>query len=131
MSDRLVIGVSLLTVIAVRKIWLELFEETIFFISFHIFFRSLIFSWKKSAKIKFFTLILKAYVRYFFSKFYFSPRIALQKLWKMFFNSYKKLFSFSRYSNFCIFVFPFFSLSVITLDIDSRNILKFTTSSTA
>ena len=44
MSDRLVIGVSLLTVIAVRKIWLELFEETIFFISFHIFFRSLIFS---------------------------------------------------------------------------------------
>ena len=34
--------------------------------------------------------------------------IALQKLWKTFFVSSKKLFSFSRYSNFCIFVFPYF-----------------------
>ena len=34
--------------------------------------------------------------------------LALQKLWKMFFISSKKLFSFSRYSNFCIFVFPSF-----------------------
>ena len=33
--------------------------------------------------------------------------IVLQKL-KMFFISSKKLFSFSRYSNFCISVFPFF-----------------------
>ena len=39
MSDGLVI-VSLLTVIAVRKIWLELFEDIIFFIPLHIFFRS-------------------------------------------------------------------------------------------
>ena len=35
--------------------------------------------------------------------------LALQKLWKMFFISSKKLFSFSRYSSFCIFVFPSFS----------------------
>ena len=31
-----------------------------------------------------------------------------QKLWKMFFISSKKLFSFSKYSNFCIFIFPSF-----------------------
>ena len=37
--------------------------------------------------------------------FIFRQMIALQKLWKMFFISFKKLFSFSRYSNFCIFVF--------------------------
>ena len=35
--------------------------------------------------------------------------VALQKLWKMFFISSKKLFSFSRYSNFCISTFPSFS----------------------
>ena len=35
--------------------------------------------------------------------------IVLQKLWKMFFISSKKLFSFSRYSNFCISTFPSFS----------------------
>ena len=34
--------------------------------------------------------------------------IALQKLWKMFFNPSKKLFSISRYSDFCISVFPSF-----------------------
>ena len=43
MSDGLMI-VSLLTVIAVGKKWLELFEVITFFIPFHIFFRSLIFS---------------------------------------------------------------------------------------
>ena len=43
MSDGLMI-VSLLTVIAVGKMWLELFEVITFFIPFHIFFRSLIFS---------------------------------------------------------------------------------------
>ena len=41
--DGLVI-VSLLIVIAAGKVWLELFEDIIFFISFHIFFKSLIFS---------------------------------------------------------------------------------------
>ena len=40
--------------------------------------------------------------------FIFYRMIALQKLWNMFFISSKKLFSFSRYSNFCIFIFPTF-----------------------
>ena len=40
--------------------------------------------------------------------FLFHQTIALQKLWKMFFISSKKLFLFLRYSNFCIFVFPSF-----------------------
>ena len=57
------------------------------------------------------TLILKtkACVRYFLSNF-FHQMIPLQKLWKMFFISSKKLFSFSRYSDFCIFSssFPHF-----------------------
>ena len=43
MSDGLVI-VSLLTAIAVGKVWLELFEDNIFFIPLYIFFRSLVFS---------------------------------------------------------------------------------------
>ena len=51
---------------------------------------------------------LKACVRYFFSNFYFSPNDILQKLWKMFFISSKKPFSFSRYSSFCISTFPSF-----------------------
>ena len=38
----------------------------------------------------------------------FHQMIALQKLWKIIFISSKKLNSFSRYSNFCIFVFPSF-----------------------
>ena len=38
----------------------------------------------------------------------FYQMIALQKLWKMFFISPKKLISFSRYSNFYIFAFPSF-----------------------
>ena len=40
---------------------------------------------------------------------FFHQMIALQKLWKMLFISSKKLFSFSRYSNFCISVLPSFS----------------------
>ena len=40
--------------------------------------------------------------------FIFHQMIALQKLWKIFFISSKKLFSFSRYSNFCISIFPTF-----------------------
>ena len=51
---------------------------------------------------------LKACVCYFLSLYIFHQMIALQKLWKMFFIWSKKLFSFSRYSNFCIFVFPSF-----------------------
>ena len=57
--------------------------------------------------------------------FIFHQMIALQKLWKMFFISSKKLFSFSRYSHFCIFVFPsFFPLSAIAWEVDQRKILK-------
>ena len=47
----------------------------------------------------------------FFIKFlFFHQMIALQKLWKMFFVSSKKLFSFSRYANFYNFFssFPHF-----------------------
>ena len=45
-----------------------------------------------------------------FTKFlFFHQIIALQKLWKMLFISSKKLFSFSRYSIFCISVLPSFS----------------------
>ena len=51
--------------------------------------------------------VLKSCVRYFL---FFHQIIALQKLCKMFFNSSKKLFSFSRYSNFSNFFssFPHF-----------------------
>ena len=54
--------------------------------------------------------ILKACVRYFLSNFHFSPNDTLQKLWKMFFISSKKPFSLLRYSNSCIFAFPYFFL---------------------
>ena len=50
--------------------------------------------------------LFKACARYFLSNSYLSSMIALQKIWKMFFISSKKLFSFSR---FCIFPFPSFS----------------------
>ena len=46
---------------------------------------------------------LKTCVRYFS---FFHQMIALQKLWKMLFISSKKLFSFSRCSNFRISVVP-------------------------
>ena len=54
-------------------------------------------------------LLFKACVRYFLTNFYYSLMIVLQKLWNMFFISSKKLFSFSRYSSFCISIFPSFS----------------------
>ena len=44
----------------------------------------------------------------FYQIFIFLQMIALQKLWKMFFISSKKLFLFLRYLNFYIFVFPSF-----------------------
>ena len=52
--------------------------------------------------------ILKLEFAIFYQIFIFNQMIALQKIWKMFFISSKKLFSFSRYSNFCIFDFPAF-----------------------
>ena len=50
----------------------------------------------------------KASVCYFYQVFIFSPNDSLQKLCKMLFISSKKLFSFSRYSNFCISSLPSF-----------------------
>ena len=51
---------------------------------------------------------VKGCVRQFCKIFIFNQMIALQKLWKMFLISSKKLFSFSRCSSFCIFVFSLF-----------------------
>ena len=39
--------------------------------------------------------------------FFFTKWLTLQKLWKVFFISSKKLFTFSRYSNFCNFFSSF------------------------
>ena len=52
---------------------------------------------------------LKLVSAIFYEIFILHQTIGLQKLWKMFFISSKKLFSFSRYSNFCISTFPSFS----------------------
>ena len=49
-------------------------------------------------------LYLKLVSTIFYRIFLFYQIIALQKLWKMFLISYKKHFSFSRYSNFCNFL---------------------------
>ena len=53
-------------------------------------------------------IFLKLVSAIFYQFFIFHQMIALQKLWKTFFISSKNLFSFWRYSDFCIFVFPFF-----------------------
>ena len=47
-------------------------------------------------------LWLKLVTAIFYQVFIFKQMIALQKLWKMLCISSKKLFSFSRYFNFCI-----------------------------
>ena len=52
---------------------------------------------------------LKLVSTIFYQIFIFQQMIALQKLRNMFFISSLKLFLFSRYSNFSIFVFPSFS----------------------
>ena len=52
---------------------------------------------------------LKLVSAIFYQMFIFDQIIALHKIWKVFFVSSEKLFSFSRYSNFCISVFPSFS----------------------
>ena len=49
------------------------------------------------------TNCLKFVSTIFFKFLFFHQMIALQKLWKIFFLSSKKLFLFSRYSNFCNF----------------------------
>ena len=61
------------------------------------------------SKQEFFMKLTLKLVSIFYQIFIFNQMIALQKLWKMFFVSSKKLFSFLRYSNFCISVFPSFS----------------------
>ena len=48
-------------------------------------------------------LLLQLVCAIFYQVFIFSSNDTLQKLWKMFFILPKKLFSFSRYSNFCNF----------------------------
>ena len=50
----------------------------------------------------------------FYQIFVSHQMVALQNLWKMFFISSKKFFSFSRYSNLCIFVFPSFFFSSVS-----------------
>ena len=57
-------------------------------------------------------LTLKLVSAIFYQMFIFHWIIALQKLSKMFFISSKKLFLFSRYSNFCISVYLSFFSSV-------------------
>ena len=65
--------------------------------------------------------LLKFVPTIFYQIFIFHQMTALQKIWKMFFGSSKKLFSFWRYSNFCISVYPFFfSLSAIALEVVRR-----------
>ena len=61
---------------------------------------------------------LKLVSAIFYQIFSFSKIIALQKLWKMFFISSKKLFSFLRFFYFRLHLF--FSLSAIVLEIDPR-----------
>ena len=64
-------------------------------------------TWKKKhLKMKFFSNFLKDFS-------FFHQRIALKYLQKMLFIWSKNLFLFSRYSNLCISVFPFFPLSPI------------------
>ena len=90
-----------------------------------------IFEFYCTKKWGFFRQDLKLLSTIFYKIFIFHQIIALQKLWKMFFISSKKLFSFLRYLNFYIFVFPlFFSLSAIALEVDPRKILKLMMSST-
>ena len=47
--------------------------------------------------------VIKTWVRYFLKIFSLSPNVSLSKTMKDVFISSKKLFSFSRYLNFCIF----------------------------
>ena len=66
--------------------------------------------WCKTTLSLYHTPLLKLVSTIFLKKIIFHYMIALQKLWKMFFISSKKLFSFLRYSNFFIPSSPFFVL---------------------
>ena len=76
-------------------------------------------------------IILKACVRYFLSKFYFSPSDSPSKTMKNAFGFIEKaLFVFEIFKFLYIRLPLFFSFSVIALEVDSRKILKFMTSLT-
>ena len=79
---------------------------------FHIIFIKRIRLWiVHTAKLYFMLLkycSLKLVSANFYQIFIFYQTIAPQKLRKMFFISSKKLFLFSKFLNFCIFVFPSF-----------------------
>ena len=72
----------------------------------------------------------KACFCYFFNKFLFFTKLQPFKNYEMFFISCKKLFSFSRYSIFCISIFPSFSPCQPLLQSLIQDKLKFMTSST-
>ena len=61
-----------------------------------------------SKKSQSFCNILKLVSTIFYQIFIFHQMIALWKLWKVLSISSEKVFLFSRYSNFCIFVSPSF-----------------------
>ena len=63
---------------------------------------------KHDARLKFELQNLKLVSAIFYQIFISHQMIAFQELWKMFFISSKKPFSFSRYLNFCISIFPLF-----------------------
>ena len=62
------------------------------------------------------------YSAIFYQIFISYQMITLQKIWKMFFILSKNLFSFWRYSSFCIFVFRSFLLLAIALEVDPRKV---------
>ena len=62
--------------------------------------------WRYDQKLTTYLKLLSATFYQIIKFLFFHEMIALQKLWKMFFISSKKLFSFSRYSSFCN-IFPF------------------------
>ena len=71
-----------------------------------------------------------AYVRYFLSKFYFSPNDRPSQTMKNVYFIEKALFVLEIFKFLYIRLPLFFSLSAIALEVDSRKILKFMTSST-
>ena len=72
--------------------------------------RKYCYDWKQSLfKMNACSDSLKLVSTLFINFLFFKQAITLQKLWKMLFISPKTLFSFSRYSNFCISDPPLFS----------------------
>ena len=108
------------TIRSLDKLLLSLWFEILHFLRFFFFFFFVLLSEtylepRRKSKIGYFAKIVKAWKcqlapAIFYQIFIFHQMIALQKLWKKFFISSKKLFSFSRY--FFISVFPFFFLPV-------------------